>query len=659
MALVSLPFHQCVSPPIGLGILKSALSASGLRSVVYNLNLDLLPELDRTAARAVELFRKFNDGRRASVGEWLFAPPDDERDERYLARLPDRGFITEEIELFTRLRARVPDLVRCWAERIVAAGHDIVGFSVFLERTRAAVRLAAEIKRRAPEVRVLLGGYSASGDMGSALLEAFPVIDLVCHTEADELIVPLVRALRGEPGHRLEDLRGISYRQRERIVTQILGACPANLERSPLPDYHDYFDQLRATAERLEGQLDLPRWLPVESARGCWWGERHQCTFCGLNGDRLAFRSKSVERVLHDVEALHAEYGQKRFLFSDNILSHTYYNTLLPRLAELRRGFLFQWEVRPNLGRARFELLQRAGVWNAQPGIESLSTPVLRLMKKGTTAIDSIQTLKLCQELGINLKWTILFSFPGEQIEWYEDVARVLPRLMHLPPPESLSRTAVHRFSPHFERARELGVKLLGPRIYTRLAFDDVPPELVERLAYDFEYEIEGRPADLDDRIRALLNPLIARWRERYEEQGCTLSLIDGPGEALLVTGPLLRPERMLRLSGTWLRLLRACRSIQSAGHVQQQLTAAVEEPPERETPLSAREYRELIAELSFTGVRPEDEPAVAPSEAIELADERGWVYRESRRILSLPVNVTRYVRSQTFQFEAALRHYQ
>ena len=35
-----------------------------------------------------------------------------------------------------------------------------------------------------------------------------------------------------------------------------------------------------------------------ETARGCWWGERQHCTFCGLNGATMAFRSKTPERVL-------------------------------------------------------------------------------------------------------------------------------------------------------------------------------------------------------------------------------------------------------------------------------------------------------------------------------------------------------------------------
>ena len=31
----------------------------------------------------------------------------------------------------------------------------------------------------------------------------------------------------------------------------------------------------------------------VETSRGCWWGERSHCTFCGLNGMGMTYRSKN------------------------------------------------------------------------------------------------------------------------------------------------------------------------------------------------------------------------------------------------------------------------------------------------------------------------------------------------------------------------------
>jgi hypothetical protein len=74
---------------------------------------------------------------------------------------------------------------------------------------------------------------------------------------------------------------------------------------------------------------------------------------------------------------------------------------------------------------------------------------------------------------------------------------------------------------------------------------------------------------------------------------------------------------------------------------------------------LGARAYGRIVDELSSTGVQLEDGPDVTLAEVVAVADERGWVFRESGRILSLPVDQTRYVQTNAFQLEAALRRYQ
>ena len=44
----------------------------------------------------------------------------------------------------------------------------------------------------------------------------------------------------------------------------------------------EYFERLAAT--RFEEELKPHIRILFESARGCWWGEKQHCTFCGLNG---------------------------------------------------------------------------------------------------------------------------------------------------------------------------------------------------------------------------------------------------------------------------------------------------------------------------------------------------------------------------------------
>jgi radical SAM superfamily enzyme YgiQ (UPF0313 family) len=69
-------------------------------------------------------------------------------------------------------------------------------------------------------------------------------------------------------------------------------------------------------------------WIPFESARGCWWGAKHHCTFCGLNGSAMRFRAKSPQRVLSELADLARRHHSFRFEAVDNILEPRYLKDL-------------------------------------------------------------------------------------------------------------------------------------------------------------------------------------------------------------------------------------------------------------------------------------------------------------------------------------------
>ena len=50
--------------------------------------------------------------------------------------------------------------------------------------------------------------------------------------------------------------------------------------------------------------------LLIETSRGCWWGERNHCTFCGLNGSSMSFDEMAPGRALELFDGLFA-YGER------------------------------------------------------------------------------------------------------------------------------------------------------------------------------------------------------------------------------------------------------------------------------------------------------------------------------------------------------------
>jgi magnesium-protoporphyrin IX monomethyl ester (oxidative) cyclase len=279
--------------------------------------------------------------------------------------------------------------------------------------------------------------------MGEATHRCFPWVDYVASGEADGLVTTLCRLALShgrevQPANLPRGVLGPCHRAGEGAgdvgSPRLLRALYRDLDSLPHPEFGDYFDELASSTLR---RHVLPA-LPLETSRGCWWGASHQCTFCGLNGSSMTFRSKSPERVLAELHYLEERYGIRKFEVVDNILDMRYFKTLLPSLAAEGRKRAFFYEVKANLTRQQVEALVSAGITWVQPGIESLHTEVLRLMDKGIRGWQNVQLLKWSRELGMRLSWGLLCGFPGERDENYVQMAQWMPLLEHLPPPSGL-----------------------------------------------------------------------------------------------------------------------------------------------------------------------------------------------------------------------------
>jgi ribosomal peptide maturation radical SAM protein 1 len=259
-----------------------------------------------------------------------------------------------------------------------------------------------------------------------------------------------------------------------------------DLDRLPFPDFDDYFDRLSESPLRDE----IEPFLFFETSRGCWWGEKHHCKFCGLNGSRLTFRSKSPQRAFEELVYLTSRYGVPRICAADNIFDYRYFQSFLPLLIASRLQVKFVYELKCNLTRSQIHQLVQAGLGAAQLGIETFVSRILRAANKGATGLQNLQTLKWFSEYPIEVEWNLLYGFPGESPEDYHWLAALIPSLVHLAPPLAIGRVRMDRFSPYFEDPEAHG--LVNPRPHWSLRFVyPFPEEVLCRLAYSYEFDFE------------------------------------------------------------------------------------------------------------------------------------------------------------------------
>ena len=530
VTLVVMPYMAIERASIAAGVLKAGLAAHDVDAVVCYANLRFAEEFGFGLYHIIS-----NTPAEGLLGEWTFsgaAFPDFVADHtKYLDLVLESGYgpmLAQQMAPGADVRERLFEMrnattafVDRLAREIVLSGSRIVGCSSVFQQQCASLALLRRVKDLDPSIVTVLGGANCEGVMGQTVVDQFEWVDYAFSGEADNLFPEFCTRILAEPAgadhpSKLQFPAPILRRKKSVIPLLSVNAPKSprgvinDMDEVPMPDYSDYFEQL----DDCEAGAAIFPGLPVELSRGCWWGEKHHCTFCGLNGYGMEYRSKSTERALRELSDLSDRHGCSRFFVVDNILSMNHLKTLLPVLAEDKTDYSFFFETKANLSRTQVKSLSDAGARWIQAGVESLQTDVLKLLDKGTTAMQNVQLLKWAREYGVSIQWNVLWQVPGEKDEWYAALADWLPSISHLQGPSSLTGVRFDRFSPYYQRPQDFGINLEPFPAYSFIY--PLAPELIKDIAYYFwdENANEGVApwVDPEHSARDQFAQLIDKW---------------------------------------------------------------------------------------------------------------------------------------------------
>ncbi len=512
--LVVPPFHALHYPSLGVHLIQACGREVRVRIQVLYANMLLATVVGE------EIYTRIcdaDDG--AFLGERFFArcafglPPLGRRpghmfDPDWMAGrnrdwriepVSDRGKIP--LRKLRHLERRVAGYVDRVVQAISKQHYRIVGCSACFEQTAASVALLTRIKRLQPDTITVLGGANCEGEMAGGIASLPSGIDYIFSGESEARFPEFVRAI----------LSGV--RPQGRIIS---GEPCTNLDALPTPTFLEYYEQRKRFLPRSKLPARQTE-IPYETSRGCWWGQKHHCTFCGLNDETMAFRQKSPDRVIEELRTLLDSHPSKSVVMIDNVMPHTYFRTLLPRLSAEITGASFFYEQRANLSLPQILALKRAGVTSIQVGVESLSSHLLSLMKKGVLARQNLMSLRNARVLGVDVNWNLLWGLPGDNVEAYKEILALIPLIHHLQPPLLMGHVSIDRFSPYLSRPAQFDVRNVKP-----LAgyYDFLPKEAeVERIAYFFTAEY---PCGSHDRIEVVsdLWRAVSRWQASWNRNG-------------------------------------------------------------------------------------------------------------------------------------------
>lgn len=582
VSLVNMPFAALARPSIALGLIDGYLKQAGISSQVIYANL-LLAE--KTGVRYTDMIEKINHEN--LCGEWIFSrvafPDMDDNTDDYMALFPDMNPNLKT--LICQYRRYATRFIHELADSIVQESPAIVACSSTFQQNCGSLALLRVIKQKQPDIITMMGGANCEGVMGKAVSRCFDWVDYVFSGECDNVIVDIVEQLIEGKQLPTGSFDGIISRIDQPVASDAATTSVApratvdDMSSVGMPNYDDYFQ----TIQRNQLHREIQPGLLLETSRGCWWGVKKHCTFCGLNGTNMQYRAKSEAKVLHEAEAMFERYGITSFEVVDNIMPASYITGLMHSLKAQGTPYSFFYETKSNLKKAQMQAMAEGGVRWIQAGIESLHDDFLALIDKGVSAVHNVATLKWCASYDVRIFWNMLACAPGEKDAWYQEMADWLPLIAHLPAPrQKMIKIRYARFSPYFERADDYGLRMTPLTSYAYIY--PVSDADLHDLAYFFQsdtgedhatYSLETSFAFTGDG-RTQFNDVLDIWLNQHWQDECPPRL-DMTCDAGVITITDSRPvatAAVHRLTGLAADIYQQCESPISHDRLMRQLAA-------------------------------------------------------------------------------------
>ena len=276
------------------------------------------------------------------------------------------------------------------AHDMLAAAPNAIGFTTLGCSFLFALNVAACIKRREPDLPILLGGPHATM-LHQPILERFAQFDVVARPPCEEV----------RPSRRFAHIPGLSWREGERLCMTEGKPKVEDLDTLPLADYDHY--------PMAELGLEL---LRIEAGRGCPF----MCTFCSTAGFfQRSFRLKSAGRLVQELDRLYARYGVRDFKLDHDMFTVNRHKVLEFCRAVQGRGYRWHASARVDcVDEPLLEAMAESGCVNLYFGIETGSPRMQRLCQKKLDLALVDHVLRAAERLGIETTASFITGYPQE-----------------------------------------------------------------------------------------------------------------------------------------------------------------------------------------------------------------------------------------------------
>jgi anaerobic magnesium-protoporphyrin IX monomethyl ester cyclase len=340
---------------------------------------------------------------------------------------------------------------------LMAEQSDVVAFSCYIWNIELTLRIAANIKKIAPQTRIVLGGPEASFAVFD-LMAANPAIDYVIKGEGELPFRHLLEALATEPPsllhHRLCEINNLFFRDGDDVASGPSGSNYIKLDSLPSPFASGLVDQSKPL-------------VYYETSRGCPFS----CAFC-LSSVERTVRSFSMARIKEDLLLL-----MNNNVANIKLVDRTF-NFDAARADEIwqfiirhNRSSHFHFEIAADLlTESNITTLKQvpANTFRFEIGVQSTSQETLAQVKRHAD-LEKIcsRVRQLVRDTAVELHLDLIAGLPGENYEGFldslETIAALHPHDIQIEPLKLL------KGSPMREIARREGYAYCDTPPYTIL----------------------------------------------------------------------------------------------------------------------------------------------------------------------------------------------
>lgn len=308
------------------------------------------------------------------------------------------------------------------AEFLQKNEFDLIGLGFLAARFKETIiGLCDTINKYKKDAWLVLGGLGPTPIPEYMLRKT--KADVIAMGEAEEIIVDLLESKLNNGN--LSEIKGIAYRDGEKIIINERRKPIANLDSIPFPEWSLFPMKKYITCLKLFRMEKDDRVLAILTSRGCI----NRCNFCYRMEEGI--RVRSIENIIEEIKILKEKFGVNYFLMNDELF-----------VFSKKRVFDFRDALRLNNLKIKFscnarvdifdealaECLKECGCQFLNFGMESFDQKVLNLMNKNTTREQNIRAAEITRKIGIGLGLNVLWGNKGDSEESLKNNVKLIKK---------------------------------------------------------------------------------------------------------------------------------------------------------------------------------------------------------------------------------------